>query len=174
MAGGLELASSGYRDLRRFRRGAAQATSSVDFGTRVSVQSITFISSTQLTVQIKVHPKAATGSRNVTVTNPDTSTATCAGCFNVGSSPASATSAQTSAPSQSSALSDNDETPTDITVVQPTDPTLLIVELVLIEEESDDESPTEDDTEILPVDQADLDSLFGDLNDSLQEELLTV
>ena len=38
----------------------------------------------------------------------------------------------------------------------------------------DDESPTEEDPVIIPEDQADLDSLFGDLDGSLQDELLTV
>jgi hypothetical protein len=37
-----------------------------------------------LQVQIKVHPKAAGGPRDVNVTNPDGQSATKAGCFSVG------------------------------------------------------------------------------------------
>jgi hypothetical protein len=54
-----------------------------DFGTRVRVQGITFVSDTQLDVQIKVHPKAASGPRDVTVTNPDGQNDVSAGCFSV-------------------------------------------------------------------------------------------
>lgn len=54
-----------------------------DFGTRVTVQGVTFVSDTQLDVQVKVHPKAASGPRDVTVTNPDSQSGTNAGCFSV-------------------------------------------------------------------------------------------
>jgi chitinase len=144
----------------------------VDFGNKVNVQSITFDSTTQLTVQIKVHRRAADGPRDVTVTNPDSSTDVLVGGFFVGT--LIATSSQSSGPAQSFNLSGNDESSTETSLVQPTDPTLLLVEPVLIEEESDDESSTQDDPAILPIDQADLDSLFGDLDGSLQEELLAV
>ncbi len=60
------------------------------------------------------------------------------------------------------------------TLNQPTDPTLLRVAPAWIEEEPDDESSTEDDTEVLPEEQADLDSLFGGLDGSLLEDLLAV
>ena len=147
----------------------------VDFGNKVNVQSVTFISAVELTVQIKVHRRAADGSRDVTVTNPDNSTATCVGCFFVGVPVAgSITSTQSSGPVQSSNLSSSDETSTETPIIQPTDPTLLIVEPVPTEEESDEETPAEDNTEVLPEDQADLDSLFGNLDGSLQKDLLTV
>ena len=142
----------------------------------MNVQSVTFVSSTQLDVQIKVHKRAAGGLRDVTITNPDNSTATRVGGFTVGTTSAnSASSAQSSGPAQSSNLSSNDETSTETSIDQPTDPTLLIVELAWAEEEPDDESPIENDTEIIATtDQTELDSLFGDLDDSLQEELLAV
>jgi hypothetical protein len=53
-------------------------------------------------------------------------------------------------------------------------PTLLIVDPALTEEELDDESSQEDDTAIIPEDQTDLDALFGDIDGSLQEDLLAV
>jgi len=69
----------------------------------------------------------------------------------------------------------SDSTSTDSTVFQPTDPTLLLADPGPTEEESDDESPIENDAEIIATtDQSDLDSLFGDLDGSLQEELLAV
>ena len=57
----------------------------VDFGERVNVQNVTFVSSTQLDVQIRVHNRAASGPRDVTVTNPDgqSSGPSGAGCFEV-------------------------------------------------------------------------------------------
>ncbi len=147
----------------------------VDFGTRVNVQSVTFVSATQLNVQIKVHRRAADGPRDVTVTNPDSSTDVLVGGFFVGVPVAgSATSTQSSGPAQSSALSSNDETSTGTTDVQPTDPTLLNVELAWAEEEPDDDSATDDDPVIIAEDQADLDTLFGDLDGGLLEELLAV
>ncbi|MCH8086490.1 MAG: hypothetical protein IIC81_01420 [Chloroflexi bacterium] len=60
-----------------------QSGATVDFGQRVKVQNVTFVSATQLDVQIKVHPKASSGSRTVTVTNPDNSSASCTDCFTV-------------------------------------------------------------------------------------------
>jgi PKD repeat protein len=61
-----------------------QPGASVSFGTRVTVQSVTFTDDAHLQVQIKVHPKAAGGPRDVNVTNPDGQSATKAGCFSVG------------------------------------------------------------------------------------------
>ena len=60
-----------------------QSGATVSFGQRVMVQSVTFVSSSRLDVQVKVHPQAATGSRDVTVTNPDGQSGTKAGCFTV-------------------------------------------------------------------------------------------
>ena len=58
---------------------AAGAT--VSFGERVNVQGVTFMDSGWLDVRIKIHKQAATGSRDVTVTNPDGKFATKVGCF---------------------------------------------------------------------------------------------
>jgi TolB protein len=52
--------------------------------TGITVNSIQWIDSTHLTLNITIVPNAATGSRDVTVTNPDGSKATCKGCFTVG------------------------------------------------------------------------------------------
>jgi VCBS repeat-containing protein len=148
----------------------------VDFGNKVNVQSVTFDGASQLTVQIKIHRRAADGPRDVTVTNPDGSSDVCEGCFFVGVP--SAASTQNSGPAQSFNLSSSDatstDTSTDTPIIQPTDPTLSIVEQALIEEESDEESSTGEDTEILPEDLADIDSLFENLDGSLHEDLLTV
>jgi len=43
----------------------------VDFGAKVSIMGVTYISSSQLDVKIKVNPKASSGLRDVMVTNPD-------------------------------------------------------------------------------------------------------
>ena len=68
----------------------------------------------------------------------------------------------------------SDSTSTETPIIQPTDPTLLLVVPAWAEEEPDDETLTEEDPVIIPKDQTDLDALFGDLKGSLQEELLTV
>lgn len=60
-----------------------QDGATADFGERVTVQEITFVSSSQLDVKIKIHPKAASGPRDVTVTNPDGQSGTEVGCFTV-------------------------------------------------------------------------------------------
>ena len=60
-----------------------QSGATVDFGQRVTVQSLTFVSPTELRVQVKVHRRAAVGPRDVTVTNPDGLTGTSIGCFAV-------------------------------------------------------------------------------------------
>ena len=52
-------------------------------GTYVQVNSVTFVNSTTLTLNITVHGVAAVGARNVTVTNPGGSSGTCTGCFTV-------------------------------------------------------------------------------------------
>ena len=53
----------------------------VSFGSRISVQDVTFVNSGQLDVLIKIQKRAA-GSRDVTVTNPDGESGA-AGCFSV-------------------------------------------------------------------------------------------
>ena len=52
-------------------------------GTYVQVNSTTFVNSTTLTLNVTVHGVAATGARNVIVTNPGSSPGTCTGCFTV-------------------------------------------------------------------------------------------
>jgi len=61
-----------------FRQGAT-----VDFGNRVSIQSVTYVSAAQLDVSVRVHPRAATGPREVTITNPDGHVGSLAACFYV-------------------------------------------------------------------------------------------
>lgn len=58
-----------------------QNGATADFGDRVMVQSVTFASSTALEVAIKVHPRATSGFRTVTVTNPDGQTGSLDTCF---------------------------------------------------------------------------------------------
>jgi subtilisin family serine protease len=55
----------------------------VDFGNRIMVQGVTFVSSTEISCAIKVHPRASAGPRDVTVTNPDGQSATLTGGFTV-------------------------------------------------------------------------------------------
>jgi hypothetical protein len=52
-------------------------------GSGITVKSVTFSSSTKLTVVISLSSTAATGARNVTVTNPDAGTYTLPGGFTV-------------------------------------------------------------------------------------------
>jgi hypothetical protein len=57
---------------------------SVSFGDRVMVQSVNVVSDSLIEVQIKVHPRAAFGARDVVVTNPGASASTDGeACFNV-------------------------------------------------------------------------------------------
>lgn len=58
-----------------------------DFGPDITVSFTTFVDSTQLKAHVIVGGSAATGSRNVAVTNPDTGVAVCAGCFTVNAGP---------------------------------------------------------------------------------------
>jgi hypothetical protein len=60
-----------------------QATPSVGFGAGITVNSVTFNSSTNLSVNITIDPLAATGFRDVTVVNPDGGTATFVSGFQV-------------------------------------------------------------------------------------------
>ena len=59
-------------------QGAAESV-----GSRISVQNVTFVNSGQLDVLIKIQKRAATGYRDVTVTNPDNTNGTGTGCFTV-------------------------------------------------------------------------------------------
>ena len=56
---------------------------SVDFGERIVVQQVTFVSASQLEVRIMVHNLAEPGPRDVTVTNPDGQSATLPDGFTV-------------------------------------------------------------------------------------------
>jgi hypothetical protein len=59
-------------------------SASVSFGQRVMVQNVTVVSDTEIMVQIKVHPRADYGLRDVVVTNPDGQSSTGGGdCFEV-------------------------------------------------------------------------------------------
>jgi PqqD family protein of HPr-rel-A system len=60
-----------------------EATPTVDFGAKIIINSVTYISSTTLTVNIKVRKNAASGSRDITVTNPDSGSATLLNGFTV-------------------------------------------------------------------------------------------
>jgi hypothetical protein len=54
----------------------------VSFGKKIKVQSVTVVSPSEITAEIKVK-KAKRGARDVTVTNPGGDTASCTGCFTV-------------------------------------------------------------------------------------------
>jgi hypothetical protein len=56
-------------------------------GTGITVTSVTRDSATQLTVTFSVTPSAATGTRNLVVTNPDGGVATCGSCASVAVGP---------------------------------------------------------------------------------------
>jgi hypothetical protein len=56
-------------------------------GTGITVNSTSFVSSTEVTANVTIASNASIGSRNVTVTNPDTTSATGNGIFSVGAAP---------------------------------------------------------------------------------------
>jgi len=56
-------------------------------GTGVSVSSLTWVSATQLSATLAITQGAATGARNLTVTNPDGGSGSCTGCFTVTAAP---------------------------------------------------------------------------------------
>ncbi len=60
-----------------------QDGATVDFGEGVIVQGVTFVSPAELTVQIRIHNRAAVGPRDITVTNPDGQSDTLPGGFTV-------------------------------------------------------------------------------------------
>ncbi|MEX2555257.1 MAG: hypothetical protein WEB06_06465 [Actinomycetota bacterium] len=67
-----------------FQDGATVAFS----GTGITVNDVTFVGPTTLTVNVTVSSTATTGARTVTVTNPDEGTpATCVACFTVNTGP---------------------------------------------------------------------------------------
>jgi IPT/TIG domain len=53
------------------------------FGTGITVNSVTFVSSGKLTENITISSSATLGSRTVKVVNPDKGVGSCAGCFSV-------------------------------------------------------------------------------------------
>ena len=90
--------------------------------------------------------------------------------------PHSAAASSTRTASSSTSSTDagtTDSTSTQDVVLQPINSARLL-DPALTEEEPDDESSTEEDPAISSEDQADLDSLFGDLDGSLLDELLAV
>ena len=56
-------------------------------GTGITVNDVTFVSTTELTANITISGTATTGARNVTVTNTDAQSGTCTGCFTVNAAP---------------------------------------------------------------------------------------
>jgi hypothetical protein len=56
-------------------------------GTGITVNSTSFVSSTEVSANITIASSASTGARNVTVTNPDTTSATGTGIFTVSAAP---------------------------------------------------------------------------------------
>jgi hypothetical protein len=78
----------------------AQATFS---GTGITVNSTTFVGTTQLTANITLSPTATVGARNVTVTNTDNQSGSCAGCFTVNAAPVVTSVAPAQLPNTASA-----------------------------------------------------------------------
>src|SRR5450755_1190100 len=68
----------------QFESGATASFS----GTGITVNSTTFVSATQLTANIAIAAGASTGTRDVTVINPDSGSATATGVFTVNAGPA--------------------------------------------------------------------------------------
>jgi len=60
-----------------------QLGATVDFGSKIAVRNVTFVDTGQLVVDIRINKKAATGLRDVTVTNPNGDSGTGVGCFTV-------------------------------------------------------------------------------------------
>jgi N,N-dimethylformamidase beta subunit-like protein/quinohemoprotein amine dehydrogenase alpha subunit-like protein len=70
-----------------------QTGATCDFGAGITVNSCTFNSATQLTASLSISATAATGARNVVVTNPDTQSATLTNGFTVSAAAPTVTSA---------------------------------------------------------------------------------
>jgi hypothetical protein len=68
-----------------FESGAGLAASFS--GTGITVNSTSFVSSTEVSANVTIAPNASIGARNVTVTNPDTTSATGTGIFTVSAAP---------------------------------------------------------------------------------------
>lgn len=150
----------------------------VDFGQRVNIQGVTFVDTTQLQVDIKVHPKAGTGPRDVTVTNPDGTTAILAGGFTVGTSAAATlTSFDSSSDGSQSADTAEQAQTGGITgiLVSPT-PAVVAAGESDYEQVALQESVLAAETALPPVSDAreELDELFLNLDANLLDALLTV
>jgi hypothetical protein len=78
-ASGVDLSVTGTH----FASGAVATFS----GAGITVNSTTFVSSTEVTANVSIGSAAATGLRDVTVTNTDTQSGTCTGCFTVNAKP---------------------------------------------------------------------------------------
>ena len=65
-------------------------------GTGVAVNTNTFVDSSHVTANITISPSATLSLRDVTLTNPDTQSDTCVGCFDVMLPAPTATSASPS------------------------------------------------------------------------------
>ena len=65
-------------DGSNFQNGAT-----VSFGRQIKIRGVLFVSSSKLDVEIEIHKKAPSGTRDVTVTNPDGQSGTMAACFTV-------------------------------------------------------------------------------------------
>lgn len=68
-------------------RDFADKTSVAFSGTGITVHSLTRDNATRLTLDLSVATDAPTGARDVTVTNPDQGTTTCAGCYTINPKP---------------------------------------------------------------------------------------
>ena len=66
------------------------------------MNSVTVTNSSTLTIEVTVGGAAAVGARDLTITNTDTGTTTCAGCFAVAAKPTVASLAPNSSPRGSS------------------------------------------------------------------------
>lgn len=62
---------------------AKDAATAVNFGAGITVNNVAFNSATQLTVTVSIDLLATQGARDITVTNPGTTAATCSSCFSV-------------------------------------------------------------------------------------------
>ncbi len=88
--------------------GSNFATSTTaSFGPDITVNSITFVNSTQLTATISIAANAATGTINIAVTNSDLQSGTCVGCFTVNAKPIVNSLTPTSSAQGTSGLSVN-------------------------------------------------------------------
>ena len=74
-----------------------ESGATASFGTGVTVNSTTFVSSTQLTVNISIPTGATTGAKTLTVTNPDGTKATKSSALTVRAAPTVTTTSPTSA-----------------------------------------------------------------------------